>query len=98
MFKSTVERYKAAGYSKESIQRLEELESCLENLGDYLEEYRHLQPFEDLFSESIIGLIWELHALKRGIDDIYDRIGTLKSSCLDPKQSLETDEFRDELF
>jgi predicted nuclease with TOPRIM domain len=73
-----VNLYKESGYSKEAIACLEYLESCTEHLGNLLEDYRHLQPDNKLFSESILGLVKELHFLKECIYKQEETIYQLK--------------------
>lgn len=63
-FKSTIDCYKEANYSNEAMSHLYYLESRCERLGEYLNEYRYIQPDENLFSERSLKIISELHALE----------------------------------
>ena len=72
--KSTIDRYKDLGYSEQTMECLYYLESRCENLGDLLEEYRHLQPNEKPFHESLLGIIKELHELRESLCEQYDEI------------------------
>jgi uncharacterized protein YhaN len=76
---STLERYKAAGYPRESINCLQDLESRCERLEDLLEEFRHIQPGKRLFSSESIGVIKEFHELREQIYRLEDELDELRS-------------------
>lgn|SRR3990167_7436348 len=78
-FLSTAERYKAAGYPRESLNSLHYLESRCEQLGDLLEEFRHLQPGKQLFSPETIGLIKELYELRECLYRLEDELCELRA-------------------
>jgi len=95
-FLSTAERYKAAGYPRESLNCLYYLESRCEKLGDFLEEFRHIQPDKRLFSPKAIGIIKELCQLSEWLGNLQDELVRLKAHlserdamhCLPPSRDL----------
>jgi hypothetical protein len=78
-FISTAERYKEAGCSEEALLDLYCLESRCEKLGVYLEEYRHIQPDGELFSESALKIISEQCSLHEYISELEDELFHLEN-------------------
>ena len=78
-FLSTVERYKAAGYPRETLNCLHYLESRCERLGDFLEEFRHIQPDKRLFSAEAIGIIKELCELQEHLHRLEEVLIKMQS-------------------
>lgn len=76
--KSTIDRYRELEYSEKTVECLHYLESRCENLGDFLEEYRHLQSDGRLFHESLLGIIRELHGLREALYEQDDKIMQLQ--------------------
>jgi hypothetical protein len=76
--KSTVDRYKEAGYADRAIADLHYLESRCEHLEDLLESYRRVQPDDSLFSEKSLEIIVELHGLEEFISRLEDVIRSLQ--------------------
>ena len=96
ILKSTIERYKNLGYSEKTIECLIYLECRCENLGDFLEEYRHLQPDGKPFSEGILGIIKELHEIQVSLQEQYYEILTIRDQVAitskDPEISWDLNE------
>lgn len=86
--KSTVDYYKNLGYSKKTIECLHYLESRCEDLDEFLEEYRHLQPNRKPFHESILGIIKELHELRERLHEQYVEILQIKDQ-IDPAPKID---------
>lgn len=72
--KSPIGRFKEVGYSDQTIANLHHLESHCEHLGDFLEEYRWVQPDGKLFSETSLKIITELHYLEMTVFELETMI------------------------
>ena len=96
-FRSTIDRYREAGYSTQTIDNLHYLESRCEHLGDFLEDYRRLQPDGDVFSEESLAIIMELNDLKERIGWLEDTIANLQNRLGDQLKPQSQDEY-EELF
>ena len=95
--KSTIDRYRKAGYSDRAIVDLHYLESRCEHLEDLLESYRYVQPDDDLFSERSLEIIMELHGLEELVSGLEDGIHRLQTRLDGLPQDLSTDK-HEELF
>lgn len=92
----TMERYEAAGYPQESLRCLRYLESRCERLGDFLEEFRHIQPGNGLFSVGSIGIIKELCELREHLHRLEEALFEMRSHYSEselPDLSTSTDDF-----
>ena len=90
--KSPIDRFKEAGYSDQTIANLHYLESHCEHFGDFLEEYRWVQPDGKLFSETSLKIILELHDLGMTIFELENVIENLRQPAEQSKDERVFDE------